>query len=402
MKRIQNKVYSGLVILGLSIPLQVHAAGRDMVVLSQDGSKAVVSLEMSNAAQEKITTVALSLDIQTDSQEQISVDFQFSPELSGTERGFVYHKDTGRLDVYVASAKSLFGEDVLKLGSVQVLPADENQIVSADISYCKNSFQTANGAYGDKTPVVEGEVTPVTIQAGNGTLDSSSDTNPGEADNVGTGSAGSNPASEDDNRNQGLYDETTQFVNNPASAQLISSPVVKNDSTSTDETLTDMSVKAPPVSNNRTAAGNSSIGQARAKGKVSVIAPEDGPASILVSGKENGILEGDSSQGLLAEIIGAHPAEEESNSEEILLDQKSGGAIDNRKNEKRNRLIVAGIALAVSVAAGTGIFVFVKKKSSLLAGTKKKKRKKRKRPTKKRSAGRKRGPVRKEKRRQQE
>lgn len=397
MKWIQNKVYSGLVILGLSIPLQVHAAGRDMVVLSQDGSKAVVSLEMSNAEQEKITTVALSLDIQTDSQEQISVDFQFSPELSGTEHGFVYHKDTGRLDVYVASAKSLFREDTLKLGSVQVLPADENQIVSADISYCKNSFQTANGAYGDKTPVVEGEVAPVTIQAGNGTLDSSSDTNPGGADNIGTGSESNNAASVDDNRNQGLYDETTQFVNNPASAQLISSPVVKSDST--DETLTDMSVKAPPASNNRTAAGNSSIGRVRAKGKVSVIAPEDGPASILVSGKESGISEGDSSQGLLAEMIGAHPVEEESNSEEILLDQKSGGAIDNRKNEKRNRIIAAGIVLAGSVAAGTGIFVFVKKKSSLLAGAKKKKRKKRKRPVKKRSAGRKRRPVRKEKRR---
>lgn len=150
MKRIQNKIYLGLAIIGLSAPLQVHAAGQDSVMLGQDGNQVTVSLEMSNAAEEKITTVLVSLEVKTDYPDQVKVDFQFAPELSGTTHGCIYHEDTGRLDIYVSSSKSLFGEDEISLGNVQVQPVDAGQSMSADISYCPNSFQARMGLMGIK------------------------------------------------------------------------------------------------------------------------------------------------------------------------------------------------------------------------------------------------------------
>ena len=156
MRRIRNKIYLGLAIIGLSAPLQVHAAGQDSVMLEQDGNQVSVSLEMSNAIEEKITTVAVSLEVKTDDPGQIMVDFQFAPELGEIAHGFIYHEDTGRLDIYVSSSKSLFNnEEKLNLGNVKVQPADSGKSMSADIGYCPNSFQTATGAYGNKTPVGE-------------------------------------------------------------------------------------------------------------------------------------------------------------------------------------------------------------------------------------------------------
>ena len=111
MKQIRNKLYLGLAVLGLSTPLQAFAAGQDSVMLGQDGNQVSVSLGMSNAVEEKITTVAVSLEVKTEDPSQITVDFQFAPNLGNTEHGFVYHEDTGRLDIYVASADKLFGDE---------------------------------------------------------------------------------------------------------------------------------------------------------------------------------------------------------------------------------------------------------------------------------------------------
>ena len=78
MKQIRNKLYLGLAVLGLSTPLQAFAAGQDSVMLGQDGNQVSVSLGMSNAVEEKITTVAVSLEVKTEDPSQITVDFQFA------------------------------------------------------------------------------------------------------------------------------------------------------------------------------------------------------------------------------------------------------------------------------------------------------------------------------------
>ena len=134
VKWMQNKLYLGMAILGLSVPLKVCAAGQDAVNLGQDGNQVSVSLEMSNASEEKITTV--SLEVKTEDLNQVKVDFQFSPALSETEHGFIYHEDTGRVDIYVSSGKSesLFLDEKLSLGNVQVQPVNPQQSLSAAIA----------------------------------------------------------------------------------------------------------------------------------------------------------------------------------------------------------------------------------------------------------------------------
>ena len=393
MKQVQNKLYLGLAMLGLLVPLQVNAAGQDSVELSQEGSKVAVSLEMSNAPQEKITTVAVSLEVKADGQEKVTVDFQFSAQLSGTEHGYVYNEDTGRQDIYVASATSLFSEETLNLGSVQLQPVDASKTVSANISYCQNSFQTANSSYGDKTPMVEGETASVDIKVGNGVNDSTSSggntagsgSNNGgalgsdSAGNTTGGSQGSSNSSSD-NRNQGLYDDTTRFVNDPAASQLLASSIIKG--TKPGAGLIDMSAAAGLTGTGNRGTGNigvkpgNGIFQTKENGKVSVVSPENGPASILVSGENSGNNGEGSLGGLFAGILGDDYIEGgEDVYSEILLDQENGGAVDNRKNVKRNLIIAAGIALAVIIVTG-GIFFLVKSFSMPAAGRKKKRRKK--------------------------
>lgn len=374
MKQGWIKLYLGAAILGLLVPQQVYAKGQDSVGLSQNGDKVAVSLEMSNASQEEITTVAVSLEISTDQSSQIAVNFQFSPELSETEHGFVYNESTGRLDIYVASTKSLFADEKLNLGNVQLLPVDSGQTVSANISYCENSFQTANRSYGDKTPVVEGETASVDVQVGNGVITPENPgVTPGGFDNTDSESQGN------DNRNQGLYDDTTRFVNNPAGAQLISTSVVKSDKTN--PLLTDLSTGMAAAGSTIKTGGrrSGSIAQAKETGKVSIVSPENGPASILVSEGSSRINGDDSSEGLLPDITGDHlMQDEETGFEEIMLDQENGGAVDDQKSVKRNLMITFGAAFAAFLAVGGVIFFLVKRKRTPVYAKKKKKKKKKK------------------------
>lgn len=397
MKRIQNKIYLGLAIIGLTVPLQVHAAGRDSVMLELEQNQVAVSLEMSNATEEKITTVAVSLEVKTSDPSQITVGFQFAPELSGTEHGFIYNESTGRLDIYVASSKSLFSEENLNLGNVQVQPTNPDQSVLADISYCKNSFQTANSSYGDKAPVIEEEVESVRIQVGNGALipdtgssgNGSTGANP-ESSNGGNSGDGS--GSESGNRDQGLYDDTTQFTNDPSSAQKIDSSIVKRDKNG--NLLQNFSTGEAAGIAGKNKANSGSIGQAKAKGKVSVISPENGPASILVSKGDNGSSGEDQSGSLLSGINGENAdgsengilgngTSSENGSEEILLDQENGGAVDNRKSEQWKRILIISASVVGVVAAGSVVLLLIKKMGYPLVAAKKKKRRRRRRRKKK-------------------
>lgn len=415
MKQIRNRICLGLALFGLAAPLQIYAAGRDLVALGQDGNQVRVSLEMSNAVEEQITTVAVSLEVKSEEPGQMTVDFQFAPELGGTERGFVYNNDTGRLDIYVASARSLFTQESLNLGNVRIQPLDSGQSISADVSYCENSFQTANGCYGDKIPVVEDKVPPVNIQVGNGALpppatdsgtSGSGNTGIG-SDNTGSGSdngngngAGQDPgqAGGGSNRDQGLYDETTRFVNDPAAAQKISSQVVRKDSTENPLVNFGTGKAATVVGKRGTDPG---VSLEKTKNKVSVISPENGPSGILVSkggsgasgeSPVNSFMTGadqDSAKGEGTGSVFMQGDPGETGSEEILLDQKNGGAVDNRKHGMRNRiLMLCAVAAGILIPAGGIILLAAKKKKRRPEKKKGKKKKSGRRRKKKKSAGR--------------
>lgn len=339
MKQIKKRLYFGLAILGLLVPLQVTAAGRDSVTLSPDDSGAAVSLGMSNATEEEITAVAISLDVEAENRDLITVGFEFSQELGGVETGYIYNEETGRLDIYAASTRTLFTDETLNLGHVSVGTSDASRVVAVEISYHEDSFQTANGSYGSKTPVVESNSGPVSIQLGYVPEP------PNTGDNQG-GDSG-------DNMDDGLYDDETRFTNNPSDAQNIPTSIIMGDGKN--KGLADLSkgnsARKVPL------AGSNKGKEITYDGKVTVIDPEDGPSSILIT-KED---------GKDAAVEGSDAAAEEekevgNNVEEIMLDRANGGVIDNSRNGGGSSIPMVCVVLVVLAVAGGGVYFYIIKK----------------------------------------
>ncbi len=327
MKRIRNKLYWLIMWSALLFPLQVSAAGKDAVVLGQDGAEVAVSLNMSEAEEENITAVSVSLKVDAGNSELAAVDFAFAPELSEAECGYRYFENsdnTGRLDIYAVTghAQSLFREGQLNLGNVKVTPGQPSQDMTVEISYYEGSFRTANAAYGEKMPVVDYSE-PVQMQFGE---EKPQPNPPGNDNNGGNGN----------NMDDGLYDDNTQFKNDPNDSQLIPSDIIGADGKQAG--LTDLSKGLGKETKIKLKASGSS------KEKVTVVAPEDGMSGILISKADGG---SEASGSASAEENGTEAeekTEEESKEvEEILLDQVNGGAVVPKKK--------GGTVLAVSLVA---------------------------------------------------
>ncbi len=372
MKKIWKKLYLGLAILGMFVPLQVNAEEQDTVTLQEENSKVAVSLGMSHAKEEKISTLSISLSVDMGGQNQGQAVFDFDSGLeSVTEHDYIYNENTGIMDIYVSSLKnqSLFGDGELRLGHVRIEPADSSAVLQVEVGYCDGSFQTANASYGNKTPVISSLPEPVLLQVGavtpsqpGGSSDSGSQ---GGGENAGQ-SGGGDAGHGNDNMSQGLYDEETRFTNNPADAQNITSTVVKENNLHPE--LVDMSKGSAAQIGNKTLAGSvgAGAGAAKGSGKVSVVAPKEGPDSIVVNGGAGGAAgEGtgggeDGISGTYGEGSGTDG--DSSLSGEIRLDKKNGGAVVEKDNAKM-KWIIGGIAAAVLAIAGIVIFILAGKRS---------------------------------------
>lgn len=384
MKRIRNILYGILTVsvLFVLVPLRASAAEQDSVALTQDGTAVAVTLNMSNATEEEISAVAVSLRVDAGGNGRAAVTFDFSQELSGSECGFQYTEgsdNTGRLDIYAATgtAPGLFHDGRLELGHVRVSPVASAQTLDVEVSYCDGSFQTANLSYGEKMPVVESAVEPVQIQVGVGVPDST----PGQNTTGGSQSQGNNgqngsqgQGTADDNRNQGLYDETTRYVNNPADAQKIVSEVIKSSQTSgqliapTDLSKGSASGAKPAAAGSLAGTGLSgAAGAVKANGLVSVIAPKDGPASILAAAGSSSDT-GESEDLTLGSQSGTgqdgSAASAGAGTEEIRLDQTNGGVMGRDRQDKiRTALTAAGILAVVMAVGAAGFFLVGRRKN---------------------------------------
>ena len=178
-------------------------------------------------------------------------------------------------------------------------------------------------------------------------------------------------------------------VQAPSTAQKIPSSVIEKDGAG--NPLFNLSTGAAATIGGKKGTGVN-LGLDKVKDKVSVISPEKGPSSILVSGSGNGELAGFDSWldgGNEGELF-AEGAAGESNSEEILLDQKNGGAVENQKGEKRKRIILfSAIVIGVLLLAG-GIILFVIKRKNQEPIRRRKRKKRRRRRRKKKPTGRRR------------
>ncbi len=372
MKKIWKKLYLGLAILGMFVPLQVNAEEQDTVTLQEENSKVAVSLGMSHAKEEKISTLSISLSVDMGGQNQGQAVFDFDSGLeSVTEHDYIYNENTGIMDIYVSSLKnqSLFGDGELRLGHVRIEPADSSAVLQVEVGYCDGSFQTANASYGNKTPVISSLPEPVLLQVGAVTPSQpggSSDSGSQGGGESGGQNSGGNADHGNDNMSQGLYDEETRFTNNPADAQNITSTVVKENNLHPE--LVDMSKGSAAQIGNKTLAGSvgAGAGAAKGSGKVSVVAPKEGPDSIVVNGGAGGAAgEGtgggeDGISGTYGEGSGTDG--DSSLSGEIRLDKKNGGAVVEKDNAKM-KWIIGGIAAAVLAIAGIVIFILAGKRS---------------------------------------
>lgn len=393
VKRIRNGLYLMAVIAVLFFPMQVFAAGEDAVSLVQEGEGVALVLEMSNAQQEKISAVAISLQIDEESRDKVNVGFDFAEELAGAAEGAFYNESTGVLDIYAASSQSIFESELLNLGHVRVTLKDSGETLPVKISYLSGSFQTANESYGEKKPMVAADPDPINMQVGEGDSkgdDAGNNTGPEPTSTPGNSgdvtdkpqdnSGGSN--SDGGNVNEGLYDDNTQFVNDPDSAEKITSSVIRK--SNLDTSLVDMSRRTTAAGGGVRPAGNSGK-QIRSEGKVTVVSPENGPSSIFVA-KDDDNTSGETKEEETGDAIldetedNSVGGEEGAQGEEILLDRKNGG-VESSDSGKRSRVLIwVGIAIVLLGGLGLGIFAFVKSKGVLALSKKKKPNKKKKKP----------------------
>ena len=395
MKRIRTILYVAAAMLGMLIPFQVSAAGQDTVTLSQEGENVAVLLEMSDAEKENITAVSVSLQIDTQSSDQIAVDFVFSPELGNhAEYGFKYKEsgdNTGRLDIYAVTgtADSLFGENGLALGSLKISPKNASAIIPVTISYCDGSFQTANAAYGSKTPMVEQGTASVNMQIGGGAIPPPPEELPGtgneeqppgtntpETDNPGGGSSGSGGS----NMDEGLYDDTTQFTNDPSNAQNIPSAVIGKDNMPAG--FVDLS--AVPGQNSGNKQKTKGKGAAQSAGKVSIVAPKNGMSSILVSNADSDTSKEEGNE--TTEDTSTLPED----TMEIKLDKENGGIVKQQGIGIGKILSIIGLVIAGISVIGLLIFAVIKMRDTDRQKRKHKKKKAAKRNKRKHSGNRKR------------
>ena len=374
MKRLYSMLglAAGLV-LSLAFPQRIYAAQTDTVTLENQGEQVAVSVNMANANKEKITAISMSLNVEVQDGNKDDVSFLFSQALEEAVKDYRYDKDRGVLSIYVASGSSLFDEnDNLNLGAVRFQKADSADSLKAEVSVTENSIQTVNKAYGSKIPdIAYEELEPVIV-------DGKAEEKPGGSQGQPDNSQEQNPGNQDsgDNINSGLYDETTQFINDPKAAEKIPSYIIKdmgNINGLPDLGKNGIFSTAPVKLNSKNGSQTSQSGN-----KVTIVDPEDGPSSILVSGENTAAGESGQADGTGKAGTGENGNKDGSVSDEILLDKEHGGV----QGQKQGSLLTAGSRTMVTAAAAViavcifaGAVILFRKKSMAKNGKRRKTRK---------------------------
>lgn len=382
--------------MGLAFPLHSSAAetngagtaGTDSIMLEQQDDKVEVSVSMSNAYEEGVTSLALALTVKLEGGTADNITFHFSDRLADMVNGYRYDTDTQKLNIYVASPQAeslnpLFGSDnTLHLGTVQISASGQEGQLRAEIGDSSDSFQTVNGAYGTKAPEMDAVTETISLEVKNSGTDGgdkeepggdsgSQDQNEGQGSNQSQGGgqnqdgsqSGNTQGSSGNNSNAGLYDETTQLVNDPNAALSIPSYIIRDNGAG--EGLADLSqgkkTTAAPIKAKTSSGEKNGVEDS----KVTVIDPADGPDGILVAENEadgeNGAAGGAAASGSGAAAEGQDGGSEGAAvGEEILLDKENGGVQGQKQQAglgKHMALIVALAAAGLCIIAAAVFFL---------------------------------------------
>lgn len=382
--------------MGLAFPLHSSAAetngagtaGTDSIMLEQQDDKVEVSVSMSNAYEEGVTSLALALTVKLEGGTADNIAFHFSDRLADMVNGYRYDTDTQKLNIYVASPQveslnPLFGSDnTLHLGTVQISASGQEGQLRAEIGDSTDSFQTVNGAYGTKAPEMDAVTETISLEVKNSGTDGgdkeepggdsgSQDQNEGQGSNQSQGGgqnqdgsqSGNTQGSSGNNSSAGLYDETTQLVNDPNAALSIPSYIIRDNGAG--EGLADLSqgkkTTAAPIKAKTSSGEKNGVEDS----KVTVIDPADGPDGILVAENEadgeNGAAGGAAASGSGAAAEGQDGGSEGAAvGEEILLDKENGGVQGQKQQAgsgKHMALIVALAAAGLCIIAAAVFFL---------------------------------------------
>lgn len=382
--------------MGLAFPLHSSAAetngagtaGTDSIMLEQQDDKVEVSVSMSNAYEEGVTSLALALTVKLEGGTADNITFHFSDRLADMVNGYRYDTDTQKLNIYVASPQAeslnpLFGSDnTLHLGTVQISASGQEGQLRAEIGDSSDSFQTVNGAYGTKAPDMDAVTETISLEVKNSGTDGgdkeepggdsgSQDQNEGQGSNQSQGGgqnqdgsqSGNTQGSSGNNSSAGLYDETTQLVNAPNAALAIPSYIIRDNGAG--EGLADLSqgkkTTAAPIKAKTSSGEKNGVEDS----KVTVIDPADGPDGILVAENEadgeNGAAGGAAASGSGAAAEGQDGGSEGAAvGEEILLDKENGGVQGQKQQAglgKHMALIVALAAAGLCIIAAAVFFL---------------------------------------------
>ena len=383
-------------LMGLAFPLHSSAAetngagtaGTDSIMLEQQDDKVEVSVSMSNAYEEGVTSLALALTVKLEGGTADNITFHFSDRLADMVNGYRYDTDTQKLNIYVASPQAeslnpLFGSDnTLHLGTVQISASGQEGQLRAEIGDSSDSFQTVNGAYGTKAPDMDAVTETISLEVKNSGTDGgdkeepggdsgSQDQNEGQGSNQSQGGgqnqdgsqSGNTQGSSGNNSSAGLYDETTQMVNDPNAALAIPSYIIRDNGAG--EGLADLSqgkkTTAAPIKAKTSAGEKNGVEDS----KVTVIDPADGPDGILVAENEadgeNGAAGGAAASGSGAAAEGQDGGSEGAAvGEEILLDKENGGVQGQKQQAgsgKHMALIVVLAAAGLCIIAAAVFFL---------------------------------------------
>lgn len=132
-----------------------------------------VAIKTENAAQEGITAVRMSLNVEpkneTDTVEEVAFEFSESNDIKIAD--YRYHEETGQLNIYMADSKPLFRtSNSLKLGSVTALDAEGNEVAvniaapeNALSMHSQNGVTTENPACENENTLLVGDYMDVTM-----------------------------------------------------------------------------------------------------------------------------------------------------------------------------------------------------------------------------------------------
>ena len=383
-------------LMGLAFPLHSSAAetngagtaGTDSIMLEQQDDKVEVSVSMSNAYEEGVTSLALALTVKLEGGTADNITFHFSDRLADMVNGYRYDTDTQKLNIYVASPQAeslnpLFGSDnTLHLGTVQISASGQEGQLRAEIGDSSDSFQTVNGASGTKAPDMDAVTETISLEVKNSGTDGgdkeepggdsgSQDQNEGQGSNQSQGGgqnqdgsqSGNTQGSSGNNSSAGLYDETTQMVNDPNAALAIPSYIIRDNGAG--EGLADLSqgkkTTAAPIKAKTSSGEKNGVEDS----KVTVIDPADGPDGILVAENEadgeNGAAGGAAASGSGAAAEGQDGGSEGAAvGEEILLDKENGGVQGQKQQAgsgKHMALIVVLAAAGLCIIAAAVFFL---------------------------------------------